>query len=125
MSGLCFTVAGVVLIMTMPLGVLPRMAAAGAWVLANGYDLDRQRRAYRRYHGLRLDSEGRVELRNRHGEWREARLLSGSVLIRRFGWIRLRDERGKVFAEPVRGRCRESRDWRRLQVLWRHVGAST
>ncbi len=123
LSGLCFTITGAVLVLAMPLALLPRLAVAGLWLLANGYDIERQRRAYRQYRGLRLDCEGRVELRNRHGEWLGARLLPGSFVLRRFGWIRISDERGRVFAEPVRGQCRASRDWRRLQVLWRHVGA--
>ena len=105
------------------MALLPRLAAAGLWLVASGYDIDRLWRAYRRYRSLRLDCEGRLELRNRRGEWRAARLLPGSLVLRHFGWIRVRDEHGAVFAEPVRGRCRDSRDWRRLQVLWRHVGA--
>ncbi len=123
LSGLCFTITGAVLILAMPLALLPRLAVAGVWLLASGYDIERQRRAYRQYSGLRLDCEGRVEIRNRQGEWLGARLLPGSLVLRRFGWIRIRDERGRVFAEPVCGQCRDSCDWRRLQVLWRHVGA--
>ncbi len=114
---------GAVLILVMPLPLLPRIFAAGMWFVASGYDIDRQRRAYSQYRGLRLDCEGRLELKNQHGDWLRARLLPGSLVLRNFGWIRVRDERGRVFAEPVRGGCRDSREWRRLQVLWRHVGA--
>ncbi len=115
--------AGAVLILAMPLALLPRLAAAGLWLVIGGYDIVRQRRAYRRYRGVRLDCDGRLELKNQGGDWLHARLLPGSLLLRHLGWIRIRDERGSVFAEPVRGHCRDSREWRRLQVLWRHVGA--
>ncbi len=124
-SGLVLVAAGAALILSMPLALLPRLAGAGLWLIAGAYDVERQRRAYRRYRGLKLDCEGRLELLDRRGEWLAARLLPGSLVLRHYGWLRVRDERGRVFAEPVRGHCRDSRDWRRLQVLWRHVGAHT
>jgi len=57
------------------------------------------------------------------GNWHPARLLPGSMLLRRVGWIRWDDGCGRQYAELLRGRSRESDDWRRLQVIWRHIGA--
>jgi hypothetical protein len=54
-------------------------------------------------------------------------MLSGGVLLSELGWIRLSvvlpDGRKLVLGEFVRGNARESADWRRLQVIWRHIGA--
>lgn len=122
-SGLCLVPVGAALILSMSLPLPVRILAGVLWLVAGSRDIDRYRRAYRRYRGLRLDCEGRLELRSQRGDWRAARLLPGSLVLRRFGWIRVCDERGRVFAEPVRGHCRDGPEWRRLQVLWRHVGA--
>ena len=43
----------------------------------------------------------------------------------RIGWLHLKTADGKQFAELICGDCRESDDWRRLQVIWRHIGAAT
>ncbi|MGI9223744.1 MAG: hypothetical protein ACR2QX_04635 [Woeseiaceae bacterium] len=111
------------MILSMPAAFILRIVAAGLWLLIGGYDILRQRRAHTQYCGVRLDFEGRLELKIQGGDWVPARMLPGSIVLRHLGWIRIRDERGHVFAEPVRGHCRDSRDWRRLQVIWRHIGA--
>jgi hypothetical protein len=73
---------------------------------------------------LRMSAGGELLLLDPLGNWHTARLLPGSVLLRRIGWIRLETGIGQRCAELVRGSCRESDDWRRLQVIWRHIGAT-
>jgi len=49
------------------------------------------------------------------------------VLLRKVGWIRLSFElptgRKLILGELLRGDGRRGEDWRRLQVIWRHIGA--
>ncbi|MBT8087186.1 MAG: hypothetical protein KJO46_04090, partial [Gammaproteobacteria bacterium] len=68
--------------------------------------------------------DGSAALLDRNGQWRPAEVLPGSLLLRHYGWIRLKPRHGRRFAALFRGHCRQSADWRRLQVIWRHVGAT-
>jgi hypothetical protein len=58
-------------------------------------------------------------------EWVSGELLSGSIVHRRFAWIRVRSNCGLLITEFLRGDARASPEWRRLQVIWRHIGAQT
>ena len=122
-SGAFLGAVGVVLIFSMRLPAVVLIAASTAWLLVSGRELGRIRRAYTRCCRLRLSAGGEMRWLDVDGNWYPAKLLPGSVLLRRVGWIRWHDGRGRQAAELLRGRCRESDDWRRLQVIWRHIGA--
>ncbi len=122
---LALATIGLLLIVTMPATAFVRAAAAAAWLLLCVRDLAGFRRGYGRYRRLVIDQERQIGLLDGDGNWRAARILPGSIVLRRYAWLRIRDEDGVVFAEPVRGRCRGNPQWRRLQVLWRHVGAAS
>lgn len=99
---------------------------AASCILWAGWSVREQlqlRRAYRNYSRLRVCADGELRVLDGDGNWQLARLLEGSVLLRRIGWIRIGTSAGCVFAELLTGRCEQSPDWRRLQVIWRHVGA--
>jgi len=70
-----------------------------------------------------VDSSGQFAVLKNSEYWVPASLMTGSVLLRKLGWVRLKDESGRVFVELVRGDARLSHDWRRFQVIWRHIGA--
>ena len=111
--------AGIVLIAGMPLQPLPILAACIGWCGYCVREFQNILAGYRRFDRLRFDV-GRVAVRDAGGAWHAARVLPGSLLLRRAGWIRFRCGRGPVLAEPIAGRCRADPDWRRLQVIWRH-----
>jgi len=122
-SGLLLNAAALVVIFLLPVHAF---VTAGSAILCVAYGVHEQirlRRAYRRCARLRIDCDGNLRVFDRQGDWQAGTLLAGSVLLRRAGWIRIRTDDGHVFAELVRGHCRHSADWRRLQVIWRHVGA--
>lgn len=124
LSGGTLGALGLLVIMLLPVHVSLRIACAVAWAVASGIEHLRLRRAYSRYVGLRVCHDGAVYVQNRGGGWEAARLLPGSLLLRRTAWIRVQSERGEVFAELLRGECRRSVNWRRLHVIWRHIGAA-
>jgi hypothetical protein len=122
-SGIFLNAAALVVIFLLSIHVA---LAAGSAVLCVAYGVHEQlrlRRAYQRFSRLRISCDGELRLFDRQGDWQAGTLLAGSVLLRRIGWIRIRTGEGRIFAELVRGRCRYNADWRRLQVIWRHVGA--
>ena len=124
-SGAFLAVVGVALIFALPLHGAASFIGSCTWLVWCGWDLVKVSRGYALCCRLRLRANGDVLLLDPQGNWRAARLLAGSILLRRVGWIRVETELGQHCAEPIRGSCRESVDWRRLQVIWRHIGATS
>ncbi len=120
-TGLLIVLLGALAIALATAPAWARLPAFLGWVAFSCRELVALRRGWRRCHGIRFLADGEVEIRNRDGPWERARLADGSVLLRRFGWLRLDTEVGTVIHEPVRGSCRRGCDWRRLHVIWRHV----
>ena len=122
-TGAVLGVLGVIAAVTLPWPLAWCVAVAAVWAGAVARELICLRRAWQDCRGFRIRADGSAAALGRDGQWRSVTVLADGVLLRRWGWIRLKTASGRVFAEPVRGSCREGRDWRRLQVIWRHVGA--
>jgi len=86
-------------------------------------ELRKLSRAWLACQRLRFHSTGEIQVLDATGRWRAGRRVSGGVMLRKIGWIRLRNHAGLTFGELLTGDPRTSHDWRRLQVIWRHVGA--
>ena len=123
-SGMLLFLAGLVLVISLPLAAAYKFLVAFLWLALSAYEWISNRRAYARYGILRIDAEGSVERRSNDGTWQKHALRSGSVVLARLAWLRLVTADGLRYAELVRGDARESNDWRRFQVIWRHVGAA-
>lgn len=100
-----------------------RAAGCLVWVAAGRFELANLQRGYDVCKSIRIDSSGAVTIFNSDQEGTPATLQTGSVLLRNLGWLRLQSTDGQYFLELVRGNARQSQDWRRLQVIWRHIGA--
>jgi hypothetical protein len=116
--------AGLFLVISLPLAATYRFLISVLWLALSAYEWISNRRAYARYGILRIDAEGSVERRGGDGTWQVHALRPGSVVLARLAWLRLVTADGFRYAELVRGDARESNDWRRFQVIWRHVGAA-
>ena len=123
-TGGSLAACGLIVVAMLPWSPALLIAVGAAWASLSGWELARLRRAWSDSLGLRLAADGGAAILGNDGCWRPASILNGSVLLRRWCWVRLRAGSGSVFAEPLRGSCRKCRDWRRLQVIWRHVGAA-
>ena len=124
LSGAGLAMLGVAVIFTLPLHAGVLIAASVGWLLLCARELVVACRRFSNCRRLRISVGGEILLLDAGGTWHPARLLSGSVVLRRIGWILIETGQGRRFAELVRGRCRESDDWRRLQVIWRHIGGT-
>lgn len=122
-TGWLLAAIGFLLIVTLPFAPWLRLFAGLVWVAWSIAELRRFRNGYGQVFSIRVMAGGAIELRNGEQEWVEARLQNGSVLLRRYAWLRLKLPDGGHFAELIRGNSRESQQWRRLQVIWRHIGA--
>lgn len=115
--------AGLVLILTLSLNAAVRGIACVLWAVYGRFELLRLRRGYESCHEIRLLAGGDALVLTGTGQWLPGVLLSGSVLLRNFAWLRLRIADGSEVVELLRGDGRQCQDWRRLQVIWRHIGA--
>ena len=122
-SGLLLGIAGVLVILLLPTDLWMRLAACIVWVATSAREHRQLQRGWADCRALRFTANGDLTVLGADQTWRTAHRETGSVLLRKFGWIRLRDHRGVVFGELLSGDDRVSPDWRRLQVIWRHVGA--
>ena len=122
-SAAAMALAGVAVIVSIDSPIAARLCAVVVWCAILASQVGALRKNWDQCAGFRVHADGSVEVRNVAGEWRPGKLEPDGVLLRRWGWIRLRQGSGRPFAEPLRGSCRDSREWRRLQVVWRHVGA--
>ena len=122
-SGILLCIAGILAILTLPVNPWARLGLAAGWTVVSCVELRRLPRAWRSCRRLRFNASGEIQLLCADGQWRAGSLVSGGILLRKTGWIRLRDHTGSIFGELLAGNPRTSHDWRRLQVIWRHVGA--
>ena len=122
--GIGLYAVGVVLILTAPLHLAAKILGSSGWLFLSLREFLRLRRGFSRCCRLRVTVGGGLSLLDSGGNWQTARLLPGSVVLRRVAWIRCKTEQGYHCAELARGNCRESEDWRRLQIIWRHIGGT-
>jgi hypothetical protein len=117
-------IAGLALVPFVAVSPVLKAALALAWAGLCGREWWALRRAYASPGVLRIAAGGQVERQRRDGTWESARLCAGSVVLPRIAWLRVAPRGGPPFAELVRPKSDRSEDWRRLQVIWRHIGAA-
>jgi hypothetical protein len=122
-SGGLLAVAGLFACMFLALPSAGRIAAGLAWCGVATAELLALRRSSQSCAAFRIMGDGSAAVRGGDGQWQPAALLEGGILLRHCGWLRLRTGAGQVIVQPVRAAACDSADWRRLQVIWRHVGA--
>lgn len=106
--------------MTIP--ALPRLLLAVFWINAGMSELYRLSRCYQQYSRIRIDSDGALAVLAPSGQWRDAALGNGSVVLGRLAWLRIRLRDGHRCGELLAGNRRQDESWRRFQVIWRHLG---
>ncbi len=124
LSGIVFALLGVLLLLSLPLHLGLTIPGAGAWLSFCAWELVLLRRGFDVCRRIRVMADGGLLLLGADGSWRAAHLVTGTVVLSRYAWIRCRTEQGQYCTELVSGNCRESDDWRRLQVIWRHIGGT-
>ena len=122
-SGQLLIAAGLVLILTLELGVAIRAIACVFWALLGRFEIRRLQRGFDTCAAIRIYSDGEIAVLNECQEWVPGRLQTGTMILRRFAWMRVQMANGAKIMEPLQGDARLSKDWRRLQVISRHIGA--
>jgi len=112
--------SGLLLILLMPLAPVWRLLLAAAWAGESVRELRALSCGAAKLQRLRLDADGNIEGLGPDGSVEVLSLLSGSIVLSRIGWLRVRFPDGKRYAELVRGDPARDLAWQRLQLIWRH-----
>ena len=123
-SGILLFIAGASAIGMLGIAVSGRAILAIAWMLVFLRQSLSLRRAYSRNGILTVKPGGEIRCRRCDGSWAPLEILPGSIVTSRWAWLRLRAVHTPDYAELLRGETRRSEDWRRFQVIWRHIGAA-
>ena len=111
--------AGLLLVLTLPVTTAFKAALAACWMFAGMLELAAFRRGMARIYRIRIRSDGTLMAVGRSGTSHALLLLPGSVVLDRFAWLRLRFDDGLRCGELLAGDGAENEQWRRLLVIWR------
>ncbi len=122
-SGTLFGVSGLVVVAVLPIGIGWVVLVAVAWSAFCATELLILVRAYRACVAVTLHADGSVEIERTDGVHGSGRLLPGSVVLRRWAWLRIGLPAAPAWAEPLGSRRQDREQWRRFQVICRHLTA--
>ncbi len=120
-SGLLFGLFGLVVVASLPIGIGWRGLMALAWGMIVATELLMLIRAYRACVAVTVHTDGRLEIERTGGEYQSGRLLPGSVVLRRWAWLRMALPAAPAWGEPFGLRTQDREQWRRFQVICRHL----
>lgn len=123
-SGVAMLALGLVVVAAMSVTLPVRACIAAVWLLL----VSRQLRALFRHNamvrGIRIYADGSAEIADAAGAWHPATLAPGSMVLERLAWLRLDTGAGPQAGELLAGNARKNKGWRRLQMIWRHMGSA-
>jgi hypothetical protein len=122
-GGLLF-VGGLACLAVLAVSTALKALLAISWSVLCGFEGLALQQGYAGGEALRIAAGGHVERRSPGGAWEPARLRAGSLVLARIAWLRIAAPGVRPYAELVSARSHTSEDWRRLQVIWRHIGAT-
>ncbi|MEL7186825.1 MAG: hypothetical protein AAFN50_10410 [Pseudomonadota bacterium] len=123
-SAVLFALIGVVLLWQLPYPGWVLWLATIGWLGSFARQLLRLRRGWSHCTAIRVLPGPVFEVRDTAGEWCVSELKSGSFLFARVAWLRLELADRDPLVELLLPAGRRCNNWRRLQVIWRHIGAS-
>ena len=122
-TGIAAVIGGIIAVVSLPFAAGWRALGAALWALACCYELRARARAHRDCRLLRIEQDGNILVTMTDGCCVPATLRAGSVVLASFAWLRFTAENGRRHVELFRRESPGNKDWRRLQVIWRHLGA--
>jgi hypothetical protein len=115
---------GMLMIFSLPIGQIISALGAALWTLLAVTEWLLISSAHKRTQRIRIHCDGAAELLDQHGEWQAATICRECIVLSTLAWLKLKPQRGGRYFELVRGDRRKNEQWRRLQVIWRHLGTA-
>lgn len=123
LAGCAALLIGLVLLIRLPVSPPLRLALSAIWLMGSIRELGRQARGMHRIKTIRLQT-GEATVIDRQGRQAPVQIMSGSVVLPRVAWLRLRLADGLIYGELLRGVSSGCEQWRHLQILWRQGSGS-
>jgi hypothetical protein len=123
-TGAASMALGLTIILYLPVDPWVCAAGAAAWCYTTGREIAVIWFSHKRFSGLRIFADGSAELRTTDGRRLAATIARGSLVLPQWAWLILRLADGRAYLALLRGDARQSKQWRRLQVIWRHLGTA-
>ena len=123
LGGCAALLVGLVLLMRLPVSVSLRLALSVLWLIGSIWELGRQARGFHRIKTIRLQA-GEATFIDRQGRQAPVQIMSGSIVLPRLAWLRLKLTDGLIYGELLRGDPTSCEQWRHLQILWRQGSGS-
>ena len=124
LSALLAQLLGMVTIFNLPIDVRLRAFATLVWGLWVGTQWFLITSAHKRYRRVRIHSDGTAALLDRSGDWHPAVVSDDCIVLASYAWLKLKPASGGSYCELMRAASSENKQWRRLQVIWRHLGTA-
>jgi len=121
LSGWLLLFLGLVIIGHLHAAIGIKVVLGAVWIADTMRELRRQTRGCARVCRLALDSQGQMTGLDALGKDQKIQILKGSVVLRRWAWLRMGFDDGEYYVEFIRRRDCQSATWRRLQLIWRHA----
>jgi len=121
-SALLAYLLGIVTIFSLPIDARLQALGAVVWSLQGGVQWTFISSAHKRFRGVRIHGDGTAQLLDNGGEWHAATICKECIVLSTFAWLKLKPAQGGTYCELLRGDSRANKQWRRLQVIWRHLG---
>jgi hypothetical protein len=129
-TGVCAYLAGFCLIAGLSMSTPWRLLLAAYWCGDAAISLYRFRRAATRLAVIRI-SPGGLQVLRQDGRRIDARLLTGTTIMRRLAWLRMAGTDGIRYQELVLASRTDPVEWHRLHLVWQlrgrgfgHTGAA-
>lgn len=119
-AGLVMSLIGGLVIGLLPISAAGKAIAAASWFCWTGRELLTYWRVYARWFAYRLSADGQAQVCS-GGEQCTVRVMPGSIVLAEVAWLRLQAENGDSWGELVAGKHRQSEEWRRFQLIFRHL----
>jgi hypothetical protein len=95
-----------------------RLGLTGLWLVGGIWEISRFSRGAARTRTIRLEA-GESAIINRQGRQEPVQIMSGSLVLERLAWLRLKLPDGLIYGELLHGDPASCQQWRHLQILWR------
>jgi hypothetical protein len=121
--GIGAAAGGAVTIACLPLDGAWRAVLLLVWALMCSRDLWVVATGHRHCTGIRIEHTGNMLVYKHGNGCCTAAISAGSVVLQQIAWLRFQAEDGRRHVELIRRKTAQNKDWRRFQVIWRHLGA--
>ena len=120
LCGFLAALTGTLIISFMPIYWALRIPLALVFIGESCRELRRLNRGAARLQQLRLDAAGNVLGLGPGGQVEPLALLSGSIVLEKLAWLRVRFADGLEHGELFRPNPGTDPEWQHLQLIWRH-----